>query len=170
MTPTLYWIEGPWTGRLAISARPRGGDWLGEEVAGWRESGVNTVVSLLTPDEVDVLGVGEEARLCQKEGMALLSFPIPDCTVPRSRQKALDFFRQLEAGLAKGRNAAIHCRQGIGRSALVAASLLVLGGAEPEQAFEQLSKLRNCPVPETAEQRKWVEHFTKEAIPARLAG
>jgi hypothetical protein len=31
--PTLYWIEGPWTGRLAISARPRGWDWLQDDVA-----------------------------------------------------------------------------------------------------------------------------------------
>ena len=170
MTPTLYWIKGPWAGRLAISARPRGGDWLGEEVTGWRESGVNTVASLLTPDEVEVLALGEEAKLCEKEGIAFISFPIPDRAVPGSRQKALDFLRQMEAGLAQGRNVAIHCRQGVGRSALVAAGLLVLGGAEPEQAFERLSKLRNCPVPETAEQRKWVEQFAKEVMPARLAG
>ncbi|HLW77956.1 MAG TPA: protein-tyrosine phosphatase family protein [Terriglobia bacterium] len=170
MTPTLYWINGPWAGRLAISARPRGGDWLEEEVAGWRESGVNAVASLLTPDEVEGLGLGEEARLSQKEGITFMSFPIPDRGVPASREKALDFLRQMEAGLAQGRNAAIHCRQGVGRSALIAAGLLVLGGADPEQAFELLSKLRGCSLPETAEQRKWVEQFAKDAVPARLTG
>jgi hypothetical protein len=28
MNPKLYWVDGPWPGKLAISARPRGGGWL----------------------------------------------------------------------------------------------------------------------------------------------
>src|ERR1700693_5787458 len=36
MTPELIWIPGPWAGRLAMSNRARGGDWLDDEVRGWR--------------------------------------------------------------------------------------------------------------------------------------
>ena len=47
MSPDLYWIVGPWRGRLAIAARPRGGDWLDDELSGWRQAGIDVVVSLL---------------------------------------------------------------------------------------------------------------------------
>jgi hypothetical protein len=43
----LYWIDAPATGRLAIMARPRAGDWLDDEIAGWKLAGVDTVVCLL---------------------------------------------------------------------------------------------------------------------------
>ena len=36
MNPDLFWITGPWRGRLAIATRPRGGEWLGDEIRGWR--------------------------------------------------------------------------------------------------------------------------------------
>jgi hypothetical protein len=48
----LYWIKGPWRGRLVTMPRPRGGDWLEDEVCDWREAGIDVVVSLLTTDEV----------------------------------------------------------------------------------------------------------------------
>ena len=28
MSTRLYWADGPWSGKLALAARPRGGDWL----------------------------------------------------------------------------------------------------------------------------------------------
>ena len=54
MTPDLFWIVGPWRGRLAIAARPRGGDWLEDEITGWRLAGIDIVVSLLESHEADV--------------------------------------------------------------------------------------------------------------------
>ena len=33
MWTSLYWIDGPWKGKLALSGRPRGGDWLKDETA-----------------------------------------------------------------------------------------------------------------------------------------
>ena len=29
---TVYWLDGPWLGRLAIVARPRGDEWLTDEL------------------------------------------------------------------------------------------------------------------------------------------
>jgi hypothetical protein len=52
----------------------------------------------------------------------------------------------------------------ISRAALMAASLLVLSGFSPEQAFDQLSNVRGYPVPETEEQRAWVEAFCQHHI------
>ena len=54
----------------------------------------------------------------------------------------------------------IHCRQGIGRAAIVAAAVLMENGWTPEAAIQQISKNRGIPVPETPQQREWIERFT----------
>jgi protein-tyrosine phosphatase len=169
MTPRLYWIVGRWAGRLAVSVRPRGGDWLRDEVKGWRESGVDIVISLLTPDEVDDLSLNEEGARCQEEGLGFISFPIADRSVPGSREAAQKLLKSLDRTLATGKTVVIHCRQGLGRSALIAASILALEGAKPEEAFARLTASRGSSVPETEEQRKWVEEFARDVAPAPLA-
>ena len=156
MRTELYWIEGPWQGRLAILPRPRGGDWLEDEVRGWRAAGVDVIVSLLTSDEVTDLDLAQESCLCQAHGIDFRQFPIIDRSVPASRKATLEFVKKLAKLLAEGKSIAIHCRQGIGRSALMAACFLVLFGIVPEAAFQRVSEGRGCSVPETAEQRQWL--------------
>jgi len=156
-----YRIEGPWLGQLAISSRPRGGDWLEDEVRSWRQSGLDVIVSLLTSDEAAELDLAPEAELCQAHGLQFLAFPIVDRGVPSSRRATLDFVRKLEHALNAGKSLVIHCRQGIGRSALIAACLLVLSGVDPETAFRRVSEARGHSVPETPEQRKWVMEFER---------
>ena len=159
MKTELYWIEGLSQGRLAILPRPRGGDWLEDEIRAWRLEGLEVVVSVLTSGEITDLDLTQEASLCQANDLLFLSFPIVDRSVPPSRSAALEFVKELDHLLAQGKSIGIHCRQGIGRSALLAASLLVLSGSIPEVAFRQVSAARGCTVPETSEQRLWVEEF-----------
>jgi protein-tyrosine phosphatase len=163
MKAHVYWIDGPWPGRLAIVPRPRGGDWLEDEVQAWQQAGLDRVVSLLTPDEVADLDLSKEAAWCQTHDMQFMSFPIPDRGVPASRHAALALVQQLEQALAVGERIAVHCRQGIGRSALLAACVLVAAGEEPDMAFQHISAARGCTVPETVEQQEWV----KACVPAR---
>jgi protein-tyrosine phosphatase len=157
MFTELHWLDGPWPGRLAVSARPRGGDWLDEELARWRKAGIDEVVSLLTPEEVESLELRSEAAYIRDAGMQFRSFPIIDRWVPASKKDALRLIEDLDADLAAGKNVSIHCRQGIGRAGLIAASLLVARGRQPEDAFEHVSMVRGVTVPETPEQRAWVE-------------
>lgn len=116
MKHDLFWIPGPWKGRLAVSTRPRGGDWLEDEIAGWRSAGLDVIVSLLEQDEAEQLGLENEGALAKSKELEFLSFPIPDRGVPSSTTEAVRFLRELNCALARGKNAAIHCRQGIGRS------------------------------------------------------
>lgn len=164
MKTVLYWIEGPWTGRLAIAARPRGGDWLEDEVRAWRQSGVDIVVSLLTPEEVIDLDLGKEEAWCQAHGIEFCAFPIADRGVPASRTASVELVRRLDKALMEGKSIAVHCRQAIGRSALLAACLLIVAGEELEAAFQHVSAARGYPVPETADQREWVQ-----ALAAKLS-
>ena len=165
MLTELHWIDGPWPGRLAIAARPRGADWVEEELAAWRQMGIDTVVSLLTVDEEQDLDLQNEAREATAHEMEFLSFPVADRQVPSSFAAAASLIERLDAGLAMGKNIAVHCRQGVGRSGLIAASLLVGRGVEPEFAMERVSTARGVPVPETQQQRNWIAHYAETLIP-----
>ena len=59
----------------------------------------------------------------------------------------------------------VHCRQGLGRSALLAACVLVVGGVDVPTAIDRLTKARGCAVPETAEQREWIERRVSSVQP-----
>jgi protein-tyrosine phosphatase len=161
MRARLYTVELPGSGRLSVMPRPRGGDWLADEIAALREAGVEVLVSLLTAGEISELDLGEEARFCQERGMRYLSFPIQDFSVPASQAEALDFLEGLQALLLEGKHVGMHCRGGIGRSGVMAGGLLVLFGHTPRRAFELLSAARGLEVPETDEQRAWVAAFAR---------
>jgi len=155
----LHWVDGPWSGKLALAARPRGGDWLQEEMASWQRAGVGTVLSLLTPEEEETLGLAHEADALRAAGMAFLSLPIPDRQVPGSETEVAATLEKVNAKLSSGGNLVIHCRQGVGRSGLVAACLLISRGLDSRAAVEKVGKARGVPIPETREQRQWIDHY-----------
>src|SRR3989442_1381979 len=123
-TAKVYPIIGPWAGQLAIVPRPRGGDWLEDEVEAWQEAGFNVIVSLLTAEEDREFELKREGELVEEHGLRFVQLPIVDRGIPPSRDKAMGLVEELDRVLARGRNVAIHCRQSIGRSALVAAAAL----------------------------------------------
>ena len=161
MATELYWVEGPWRGKLALAARPRGGDWLQDEIAGWRRAGVNAIVSLLTHEEEADLDLREEAAEAKVQGLRFRSFPIQDRQVPRSESESATMLEQLDADLSSGMNVMVHCRQGVGRTGLVAACLLITKGLHPEAAVQRVSAARGASVPETAQQRQWIDHYAE---------
>jgi protein-tyrosine phosphatase len=159
MSTELRWVEGPWKGKLAISARPRGGDWLEDEIEAWLRQGVSAVVSLLTPEEEGELGLTEESAVAQSHGLGFLSLPVPDREVPPSESEVTAMLARLHGILASGRSAVIHCRQGIGRAGLLASCLLIFEGKPPLEAIQAVSQARGVEVPETPDQRAWVLNY-----------
>ena len=159
MITEIFWIDGIQRGRLGISARPRGGDWLEDEIHAWREAGVDLVVSLLTPAEVSELALEGEEAACRRQGMDFRSLAIPDRGVPPSIDPLNRLAAALWAALDAGKSVAVHCRQGIGRSSMVAAMVMMSSGEDPDHALRRIEKARGCAVPETTEQRNWILHF-----------
>jgi len=156
MPAEMYWVPGPWLGKLAVAPRPRGGDWLNDDIAGWRQAGIDTVLSTLTPTEEQNLELTRECETAEAHGLRYLSLPISDREVPESRAAMLAVTKMLERDLSGGRSVLIHCRQGIGRSGLIAACLPIDSGLPVEEALRTLSRARGLPVPETADQRHWL--------------
>ena len=64
---------------------------------------------------------------------------------------------QLDAG----KNVGVHCRQGIGRSGMIAAGVLVTSGSSPEDAMQAVSSARGAEVPETIEQSRWCNNYPR---------
>lgn len=69
-----YWIKTEGV-RLAIIPRPRGQDWLPDDISLLQRAGIDVVVSALTAAENEELGLGEESRCCQSRAIEFLSFP-----------------------------------------------------------------------------------------------
>jgi protein-tyrosine phosphatase len=167
---TSYHIEGPWQGELAIVPRPRGGDWLEDEINALKDGRFEILVSLLTRDESDEFGLAAEAHLSRSHGLQFCEFPIPDLGIPQSLTAARELIDKLYVGLKAGKKIAIHCRQGIGRSGLIAAGTLVVSGVDPETAFRRVSAARGLPVPETVEQKEWVRELARECAGSLVKG
>ncbi len=164
MTAHLFWIPGPWRGRLAIAARPRGGEWLEDETKSWRQEGLDVVISLLEIEEADQLGLALEGGLVVSAGLRFISFPIPDRGLPASLPAASALCRQVADEADAGRNVAVHCRQGIGRSGLIAIGALMASGVDAGQAIELVSAARGLPVPETEGQLRWIQKLAEMKI------
>ena len=158
MKTEIYWIEE----NLAIPLRPRGGDWLSDEIQDWKNDGLTVIVSLLTANEVKELGLANEAKACQAAGLAFVSFPIVDFGVPDHLLDTIKLIDSLATLRNESKKLGIHCRQSLGRAPLIAACLLVRNGLDPEAAWQKIGAARGTTVPETEEQREWLNRFAEE--------
>src|SRR5690242_17844158 len=125
----VYWINAN-PARIGIMVRPRGHDWLLDDLRALKQSGVD-VVSALTTTEADDLGLSAEADGCAENGLLFLPFPIEDRAVPAHSAQFELFFNQLLERARNGESVVIHGRAGIGRSSLIAACVLIGMGSSP---------------------------------------
>ena len=116
MKAEVFWTKEKYPGRIALAARPRGGDWLEDELRGWASAGLDVVVSMLEAEETAAFELEREAEFCAAAGLEFISFPVADRSVPVLNQEFLRMAEKLKALLLEGKNIGIHCRQSIGRA------------------------------------------------------
>lgn len=163
---SVYSITAASPYRIAIVARPRGNDWLQDEVKQLRNQGLDTLVSLLTSDENAELGLTDEKRFCENSGIRFLSFPIEDRSIP-NQEEVRSLVEVLAGEANSGRSIGFHCRAGIGRSSMLAALLLARLGWPIDAAFDVISEARGCPVPDTPQQRQWAQALARTLRPEK---
>jgi protein-tyrosine phosphatase len=158
----VLWIEGNPAPPLAIVLCPRGGSELEDNLLRIRQSGVETLVSLLEEEEAAWLGLAQEGPLANHIGLTFLSYPIPDVHVPQNAATFRNFVAGLAERLRTGERLGVHCRGSVGRAPLTAACTLIHLGWEPEDALQAIEKARGLAIPDTEEQRRWILRYKAE--------
>jgi protein-tyrosine phosphatase len=162
MTTKIYWLHTlDNKARLGIMARPRGNDWLEDEMQNLKNKDVGVLVSLLERDEIVELRLQLEAQLCTINGIDFINFPIADREIPQKNDKIDQLIDALKVKLDSGLSVAIHCRMGIGRSSIIAAAILLNYGTTTKDIIEHISSVRGLQVPDTDEQIQWLKNREK---------
>ena len=161
MRATLYVIDTPAPGRLATMARPRGGDRLADNMAALRASGVDVLVSALCLDERKQLELLADADQARAAGLEFVSFPIVDRDVPTDAvtAEAGRLADRLAGDVRAGRFVVTHCWAGIGRSSILAGTVLLRLGLTPTEAWVRIRAARGLPVPDNPIQEAWLHTF-----------
>ena len=155
----VFWVQGSPPVALAIVLCPRADDQLSDELRQIRQSGVDTLVSLLEPREAAWLGLADEGWLAEQAGMSFLQYPIRDASVPRDTASFQGFVADLAQRLRAGERIAVHCRGCIGRAPVTVACTLVHLGWSPAAALAAITRARGCTVPDTVEQQHWIMDY-----------
>ncbi|PWK26135.1 Cyclin-dependent kinase inhibitor 3 (CDKN3) [Arcicella aurantiaca] len=155
MKTRIFWIEE----NLGIMSRPLGGDDLQEEIIHWKKLGINTIVSFLTDEENEELDLEYERMDCRREGFEFIKFPIEDGNVPDSYLKTKELVIVLAEKIKDNQKVLLHSRGGIGRTSMIAASILAKNGLSTQKAFDLIIKIRGIKVPDSDIQKNWVEEF-----------
>jgi protein-tyrosine phosphatase len=117
---------------------------------------IERILSLLDPSEYRGLGIAGYPLRVVDHGFELLEHPVPDGGVPADAETFLTMLdEQLEA-LRSGVRLLVHCRSGLGRTGLVAATLLVRGGWVPVDEVVDYLRSRRRNAVEHASQKAWV--------------
>jgi protein-tyrosine phosphatase len=158
---TIYSVALSGGSKIGVMARPRGGDWLGDEIRSIREQGFSVLVSLLTDAEQKELQLESEGLSCEQLALTFIRLPIEDMRVPSLDEQTIDTLAKLREFRSTGNSIAVHCRAGIGRSPMIAACIMLSRSCNVTSAFHQLSAARGMKVPETPEQREWAVAYEK---------
>ena len=158
MPTKIFWIHRlDNAASIGIMARPRGNEWLEEEITGLKKQRVAIVVSLLESSEILELSLEKEQQACLHHGIEYRNFPIPDRGLPDKKGNIDTFINKLVSEAKEGKNIVVHCRMGIGRSSIIAGAVLLKFGLKADDVIAHISKVRGLRVPDTDEQVKWLK-------------
>ena len=83
----------------------------------------------------------DDERALGRAGIQLLYLPTPD-THPLTSAQLCDGARWINAQIARGERVLVHCEHGVGRSVLLAAAALVMGGMGASDALQLIQRKR----------------------------
>ena len=157
----LYWIDD----RLAVGPRPRADDRLEDDLDVLVGERVDVLVSCLTPGEERHRGCRPRNASRSTVEIRFERLPINDVEAPADVAVFDRVVRGLVTARAAGQRVVIHCKMGMGRAPLTAASVLVAEGRPSEQAWALIREKRGREVPDNESQHAWVADFEARTRP-----
>jgi protein-tyrosine phosphatase len=128
-----------------------------------KRAGIQTLVSLLSDEQVEMLDLAQEGFEARRLGLTFLHHPIPDHHLPTDPRAFRNFVADLARRLLAGEAIGIHCWGSIGRATVTAACTLIHLGWPPSTALAAVEAARGCPVPDTDEQERWILNYEAHA-------
>lgn len=157
----LYKFESE-KGSIIMMPHPPGSTQLEYYIPFLQKEGVDILVSMLANEETQSLNLISEASLCELHDIEFINFSLQDHSVPQFFVPFNQLIEKLSNEFRQGKNIAIHCYAGIGRTGLTAASILIKNGFHVDMALLELSRIRKRKVPETLEQITWLHRHADE--------
>ena len=156
----IYEIAGLCENRFSIMSHPQGGDHLDSEIQKLKIEGFGAIVSMLTLQEQEELGLLKERWYCEAYDIIYMNFPIRD-EVAESDQDTIKFIETLESLQKEKEKILFHCRGGVGRSSMILSLLAAKLGVPTGESFGLISKSRGEIAPESTHQKNWVTKLSK---------
>jgi protein-tyrosine phosphatase len=150
------WTVPVGPGAVSVISRPLGDELLLAEAEDLRQAGATVLVSLLTHEELPVLGLLDEELVAPFVGLSFFHLPTPDQQPPARDEATLALATDLGHRARAGGHVAVHCRAGQGRSPAFACAVLVRAGRSADDAMHDMSQARGLAVPHHEAQRAWV--------------
>ena len=172
--PETYWVD---PGRLLVGEYPGSASRASamDRVHRFLVAGITCFVDLTEPGELPpyepllpVVSPGGRTVAYRRE-------PIPDHGVPATRESMRQVITTVDDALAEGHVVYVHCRAGVGRSALVAGCWLAERHGDAERAIRELQQCWRqsarsavwASVPETPEQLGFLAGWTSPGVTVR---
>lgn len=121
--------------------------------------GVKIVVNLLSESEKEVHALQNQRKTYGAFNIQLEEFPIQDFNTPVSSDNFKKLIQFLSDEVIAGKSIGIHCMAGVGRTGILAVSLLCALGVGIQAAMQHVSQHRECNIPDTEEQMQWLQEF-----------
>lgn len=139
---------------------------LDEALATLKAAGATALVTLMPGDELAANGVSDIADRCHALGLDWFQLPVADEHAPLADFDAqwLADGDRITALLREGRDIAIHCKGGSGRTGLIAARLLIALGLPRAEAVARVQALRPKALQHPVHQA-WIARFDPPVAP-----
>ena len=158
MFTKIYWVHQlDNLAKIGIMARPRGNDWLEDEINHLKNNGVDVLVSLLEKSEIAELGLEYEEKYCLAKNISYINLPIKDRDTPQDKNLLEKFIATTILNIKDGKSVVIHCRMGIGRASIIASSILLHLNIPLNEIIDNITRTRGLKIPDTEEQLAWLK-------------
>lgn len=144
----IYNVSSIGQGRLCVMAKPFSKEWINEEFDAIKAFGISRVVSLLECAEPHAVDVTDEDAHCRRRGIDFIQYEIPNRCIPGNEDSYLALIQFLHDELIAGMDTVVHCRDGIGRTGMVATAVLVKYGHTGDRAITLVAEAKRVSVSE----------------------
>ncbi len=112
-----------------------------QNICSW---GATVIVTLLEAREISILGIADLPEKALAKNILWLHLPMNNIGLPDREFEEMWKWAgsRLLNFLQEGQSILIHCKEGIGRSGIIAARLLIESGIEPDSAIKSVRKAR----------------------------